>query len=73
VRDFERSFAVLAALPCDILLTPHPEASDTLVRLKQRESGSAADAFVDSEACRTYALRARIDLHQRVAQEQASR
>jgi len=73
LRDFEKSFGVLAALPCDILLTPHPEVSDTLARLKQREGGAAPDAFVDPGACRRYALEARIDLQKRIAQEQPSR
>jgi metallo-beta-lactamase class B len=73
MRDFEKSFAILAALPCDILLTPHPEVSDTLARLKRREGGAAPDAFVDPEACRSYALAARSDLQKRIAQEQPSR
>jgi metallo-beta-lactamase class B len=73
LQDFERSFATLASLPCDILLTPHPEVSDMLVRLNQRESGAAADAFVDPEACRDYARHARADLQKRLEQEQQSR
>jgi metallo-beta-lactamase class B len=73
VRDFQRSFGVLEALPCDILLTPHPEASDTLLRLRQRDDGSAPDAFVDPAGCHKYASRARADLEKRVAQEQQSR
>src|SRR5690606_720033 len=27
VEDYRRSFAVVRALPCDVLLTPHPGAS----------------------------------------------
>jgi metallo-beta-lactamase class B len=27
LKDFEQSFATVSALPCDILLTPHPEVS----------------------------------------------
>ena len=69
MRDFEKSFAVLEALPCDILLTPHPEVSDTFVRLQRREGGSVADAFVDPGACRKYALQARNDLDKRLAAE----
>jgi metallo-beta-lactamase class B len=73
LQDFHRSFATLAALPCDILLTPHPEVSDTLLRLGQREQGGAADAFVDADACRRYARQAGEDLAHRIAQEQQSR
>jgi metallo-beta-lactamase class B len=72
LQDFHRSFATLAALPCDILLTPHPEVSDTLARQKQRQAGAAADALVDPEACRRYARQAREDLETRVAQERSS-
>ncbi len=69
VADFQRSFAVLETIPCDILLTPHPEVSDTFVRLLQRERGVAADAFVDPDACRKYARQARTDLQKRLAGE----
>jgi metallo-beta-lactamase class B len=72
LRDFQKSFATLAAVPCDILLTPHPEVSNTLERLRQRDGG-LPDAFVDAGACRSYALQARADLERRIAQEQASR
>ncbi len=73
MRDFQTSFDTLSALPCDILLTPHPEVSDTFARLERRESGSAPDAFIEAGACRTYALHARADLHKRVAEEQSAR
>jgi metallo-beta-lactamase class B len=72
LQDFERSFAILAAIPCDILLTPHPEASDTLARLERRESGAAADAFVDAGACARYGQQARRDLEKRIAEERRS-
>jgi metallo-beta-lactamase class B len=73
LQDFDRSFATLATLPCDILLTPHPEVSDMLVRLSQRERGAVPDAFVDPEACRSYARQARADLQKRIEQEHQSR
>jgi metallo-beta-lactamase class B len=70
LQDFARSFALLSALPCDILLTPHPEASDTWQRLQRRDAGSEADAFIDSDACRSYARSARAGLQKRLAEEQ---
>ena len=73
LRDFEKSFATLATLPCDILLTPHPEVSDTFGRLRRRENDGALDAFVDSAACRRYGQQARVDLERRLAQERESR
>jgi hypothetical protein len=52
LTDFEKSFSELNALPCDVLLTPHPEASDLWTRLKKRDHAGQADALVDATACR---------------------
>lgn len=62
VQDFERSFSVLSALSCDILLTPHPAAS----RLWERVQ---SNALRDPEACRRYAATARNQLNRRLARE----
>ena len=64
VQDFERSFAVLSSLPCDILVTPHPSASRLWERLERR-------ALRDSDACRRYAAGARDQLQRRLARERA--
>jgi metallo-beta-lactamase class B len=68
LEDFEQSFATVSALPCDILLTPHPEASDLWSRLERREHGDA-DALVDAAACRHLADAARERLRERVVKE----
>jgi len=68
LEDFEHSFAAVSALPCDILLTPHPEASGLWQRLARRDQGEA-DALVDTTACRHLAEAARKRLEDRVAQE----
>jgi metallo-beta-lactamase class B len=70
LEDFQKSFAVLAKLPCDVLLTPHPEVSDILGRLRHRDSGADPDAFITPGACRAYADRARADLAHRIVTEQ---
>ena len=46
---FRQGLGKLAALDCDIVLTPHPSASDMVARLK----GEAP--LVDSDGCRKYA------------------
>jgi metallo-beta-lactamase class B len=69
LKDFEESFATVSALPCDILLTPHPEASDLWGRLARRARGET-DALVDPGACRRLADSARTGLAERVAIEQ---
>lgn len=70
VRDFERSFAVIEGLPCDVLITPHPGASRFWERLETR-TGATADALRDPEACRRYAANARQQLARRIARERA--
>lgn len=45
VADFRRTFAKVRALPADIVLTAHPEASDVLGRAKRRDAGDK-DAFL---------------------------
>ena len=70
IADFEHGFAVLEQLPCDVLLTPHPDASQLWQRLAARDSGRA-DALVDTHACRAYAGAARERLKRRIASERA--
>jgi metallo-beta-lactamase class B len=69
LEDFENSFAQLDTLPCDILLTPHPEASDLWERLEKHAHGAGADAFVDPTACRRLVEVARERLQARVEAE----
>jgi metallo-beta-lactamase class B len=66
LADFERGFAVLERLPCDVLVTPHPGASQLWERL-------AAGTLRDPGACRRYAAAARRQLARRVAAEQERR
>jgi metallo-beta-lactamase class B len=68
IQDFEKSFATLNALPCDILLTPHPDVSDLWGRLTRREKGDP-NALVDPTACRRLADSSRANLEKRVASE----
>lgn len=68
VSDFEHSFVVLENLSCDILVTPHPDASNFWQRIAARDSGNAL-ALVDRDACRRYAANARRDLAARIARE----
>jgi metallo-beta-lactamase class B len=69
LKDFEKSFKTLEGLPCDILLTPHPEASDLWSRLEKGGRGGGSDALIDTAACRHLAGKARERLKARVATE----
>jgi len=60
---FRRSIDIVAALPCDILLTPHPLASDLFARLDGKAS------LIDPNACRRYADGARANFERRLQEE----
>jgi metallo-beta-lactamase class B len=49
VKDYRATFAKLAGMRADILLTSHPEMADVLDRAARHEAGKA-DAFVDPAA-----------------------
>ena len=69
VKQLEQSFAVLNALPCDVLIAPHPEFTGLFDKLAKREQSGDANAFIDSDACRAYVQAARANLEKRVAEE----
>lgn len=62
LQDFARGFAVLEQLPCDVLLTPHPSASQLWERIDAR-------TLEDPLACKRYVAGARAALARRVASE----
>lgn len=64
---FRRSFETIAALPCDILITPHPSASGMFERIGPQ----ASKPLVDDGACRAYAAAAAAKLETRLEQERA--
>ena len=64
LADFERSFQVLSTVPCDILISAHPDASGFWDRYERRD-------FVDPAACKEYVEAARERLKKRVAEERA--
>ena len=62
LQDFARGFAMLEQLPCDVLLTPHPSASQLWERI-------ASHQLQDPQACKRYVAGARAALARRVAAE----
>lgn len=63
---FRGGIARLAGLNCDLLLTPHPSASDMRTRL----AGQAA--WIDSDGCSAYAAKVGKRLDDRLAKEAQS-
>lgn len=68
LAGFRRGLDAIADLPCDILVTPHPEASGFDRRVARREAGEPA-ALVDREACRRYSTEAARRLDERIERE----
>jgi metallo-beta-lactamase class B len=64
---FRKTLVTVAALPCDILFTPHPGASN----LWSRIGPEATAPLVDPIACRRYAATAGENLEARIAKESA--
>ena len=63
VATFRATFAKVEALPCEILITPHPGASTLFARLADPAT------LANPESCRAYAAGARMRLADRLASE----
>jgi metallo-beta-lactamase class B len=71
LQDFAHGLDVIEHLPCDILLTPHPEVADFWDRMAQGPQDRPG-ALVDAAACQRFAAAARDRIAQRVAKEHAT-
>jgi metallo-beta-lactamase class B len=65
VASYRAGLAKLAALDCDILLTPHPSASNMIARM------AGSRPLENSDGCRLYAESIGKRLDERIAKEQA--
>jgi metallo-beta-lactamase class B len=63
MKDIAQGLAVIAALPCEIMITPHPSASDLFARL------SGTRPLVNPNACTAYAAAAEQRFAERLARE----
>ena len=70
VKDFEHSFAMVAELPCDIPLAPHPEMVNFWARVAKREQGDV-NGLIDPKGCRAYAKDARESFEAKLAKQRA--
>ncbi|MGH8145444.1 MAG: subclass B3 metallo-beta-lactamase [Rhodanobacteraceae bacterium] len=70
VSNLEHSFAVVAALPCDIPLAPHPGMVDFWARVAKRDKGDVR-ALLDPTGCRAYAKDARENFEAELAKQRA--
>lgn len=63
VEAIRQGLSIVAALPCDILITPHPSASDLFPRLSSKQP------LVRPDACSAYAATAGQRFAERLARE----
>lgn len=71
VAQFRRTITRVAELPCDIIVSTHPEFTQIDAKLKRRaeQKGPGPDPFIDPQACRAYAAQAMKRLEARIADE----
>ena len=72
IETFRKTIAKVRALPCDIILSVHPTATDLDGKLQLRPR-AAKDPFVNPQACRAYANGADKRLDDRIAEEAKSK
>lgn len=71
--SFQKSIEKVAALPCDIILSPHPQFTQVDEKLKRRAASKGGDdPFIDSNGCRAYAAVGMEQLEARRAAEAKS-
>lgn len=70
--DFTRGINLLRRLPCQILLTPHPEAARLFERVAARDSVHTDGALIDPQMCRQFVADARAAVAKRIAKERAT-
>ena len=71
IPDFQKSFSFFRSVPCDLLLTTHPDVSNFWDRVDARAKRTKPDPMVDTTACRNLADRAEDALRKRIASEAA--
>jgi metallo-beta-lactamase class B len=69
VAAFRRSIGVVEKLPCDVLLSPHPELFDMEEKLQRGRAAAGVNPFINAGACKAYAAQASQGLERRVAEE----
>ena len=70
VETFRGSFDVVEALPCDVLLVPHPFVMGMDETRARQLKDPAVNPFIDAGACRAFAATQRKAFEARIAGEQ---
>jgi metallo-beta-lactamase class B len=67
--DYARTFAALAALPCDVFLASHASFFGGLDKARRLRAGANPNPFVDPQGYRAYLVRAEAAFRERLAAE----
>ncbi len=70
VADYERSFAILDKLPCDVLLGPHPEFFNMQEKHAIQLRSGKSDAFVDPQELRRFNAQSKLDFEHELQRQQ---
>jgi len=73
IEGFRRSFAAMKTLPCDILISAHPDQSGGGEKAAALRAGDQPNPFVDPGACRAFATQYERLFDKRVADEKAGK
>lgn len=71
--SFRKSIQTVANLPCDILISTHPDASGTDERLAKLAVQREPNPMIDPQACRRFAANYEKMLDERIAKEKAAK
>ncbi len=72
VDAFLHSIEVVAKLPCDVLIAPHPVTYDLDAKLARWKENGKVNPLIDAGACKAYAATARVNLARRITEESAA-
>jgi metallo-beta-lactamase class B len=73
LEAFGDTFTRLRMMPCDMLITAHPQQSDGEAKFAKLRKARHPNPYWDSKACKTYADAHEALLKQRLAREAAER
>lgn len=71
-EDFERTFAVLKALPCDVFLAAHGMFYGLTAKRAALQEGSTVNPFIDPERYQAYVARGEKRFRERLAKERGT-
>jgi metallo-beta-lactamase class B len=69
VHDFERSFSIWKALPCDVFLADHGEFYDMKEKYARSKRGERENPFIDPEGYRRFLARAEARFREQLESE----